>query len=1539
MPINIQHPENSVNSVQRYLDSDQKSKLQISASAIGKIIDQDQCPRYSRLRVDNVLKESILKDGGKDTRGNKSRGWNDFSPLNSILANEGQRFENSVYDRIENNSKKTIRNYRAEEPTTEEHKDKDLLVSKSKLEQIEAQILSGIKTAVNSNPKDDPVVMLQTPLTGIIGEFSVVGYSDLIVVWPKEGNNVTIRVIDIKASWSEKTSHQLQTATYTTLLRNVLDKYEEKYNEPLEYSMEGGILNRESEFTYPDEHKLPKFELQNREKDIQRMLSKDGEIHRSITAGDNEDFEDIEYQLDNVCQSCEYREVCYADSYDRADIALLGISRGEQKALRENGIETVHQVADLAKESNKSPVKFEQADIKSVHKSTVSSLPKELQLKIPELSQLAKEMLPDMDPSDPNAGSKWLNTKSGVGSANIPDDNPSNQIAKSKLEHPPGKLIKIFINVQEDYVTDRTVLLSASIDAGEFSSGPLQVSESIKDIPVNKDYEFKFDKIDQYEKQLLENFTEKLYTAINTVGRSIGQYPDASVHFYFYTDNEYSRLIDSLKRYENSDDATDSIRDLLSLREGPEQQMYSVLQTEINKLYHIDQLPESLVTLSERFYPDEEYRVNYEDTIVEDSKGNEIELKKEFRNKIFDYSQQYETKPLTEDPTKNTAYIKFRESDIKEDDDYIPFSVDHQGSDIPLEYIWGCEEIDILSPEWINFIKKKQSALLSEDKQIEEEFQKNIDQLKGVSDIFRWIDPNSERLRLEHVEEMSKLLTLYMRQIEADIFYKDSYIEKPQMDISTLGSFRLNKSFEETIEDYIDIEFDSDKSEKMSHYQLSIEERIQTGKSIPVQITDIEDQGGTLLFRGRLAYDDLGFDNPELMAASCRKTGSEGGDSASWMVASLLERNGDTFIEQNGGSPTKLQRSPSTTVERFNTNNMTIEFTHTQFGSSDPKYNTWRNSFITADDEKQNNYQIEVQNGEYIILDPQINSYFANIKTKAIQNAQYNATNQLLKDLQNGTASLHTDQYKNPNDIRKFLRWMRKTDDSITFRPNRKQKQFIKDVESKVSLLQGPPGTGKTSGAIASALAGRIYTASKSDSSVRAIVTGASNKSIDEVTNELADLVDGYNSDTDTGELEDVDIIRLSPYIPDSEKKKNVRYLDYNNKNHESEIYRILQQLDDTGLNNTDSTVQSTLAGTKNHTVILATPSRIHGLMKNYAEESDIEEVYESAPKLFDIMCVDEASMMTLDKFILGGAFMSPNGQWLIAGDHRQMPPVQKFEWTEEKRRNIEQYLPYLSTLNYFRYLRGDDLTDFIDEKLVENQPVNTDIKKTGLEVTYRCHEVVADFLQEWIYDKDNINYRSKETDTIPEVDAETEGIQTALDPESPITLIVHNDTKSKQFNPVEAQIASVLDRTIPESESTGIVTPHNSQKGYLKAVNKDCTVDTVERFQGGQKDAMMISATVSDPNYLSSESEFIFDPRRLNVAISRMKKKLIVIAPRSLFDFIPDDVELYEKSVIWAGLYDEVNGDDESAWSGTLSEFTGKELQLDADVEIYHGE
>lgn len=79
--------------------------------------------------------------------------------------------------------------------------------------------------------------------------------------------------------------------------------------------------------------------------------------------------------------------------------------------------------------------------------------------------------------------------------------------------------------------------------------------------------------------------------------------------------------------------------------------------------------------------------------------------------------------------------------------------------------------------------------------------------------------------------------------------------------------------------------------------------------------------------------------------------------------------------------------------------------------------------------------------------------------------------------------------------------------------------------------------------------------------------------------------------------------------------------------------------------------------------------------------------------------------------------------------------------------------------------------------------------------------------------------------------------------------------------------------------------------------------IDTVERFQGGERSVILVSATGSDRAYLLASGDFLLDPRRLTVALSRAKRKMILVATRSIFSVFSPDEDVFRNSQVWRNL------------------------------------
>ena len=89
------------------------------------------------------------------------------------------------------------------------------------------------------------------------------------------------------------------------------------------------------------------------------------------------------------------------------------------------------------------------------------------------------------------------------------------------------------------------------------------------------------------------------------------------------------------------------------------------------------------------------------------------------------------------------------------------------------------------------------------------------------------------------------------------------------------------------------------------------------------------------------------------------------------------------------------------------------------------------------------------------------------------------------------------------------------------------------------------------------------------------------------------------------------------------------------------------------------------------------------------------------------------------------------------------------------------------------------------------------------------------------------------------------------------------------------------------------VVAPYNVQVNYLKSIlPKEARVGTIDKFQGQQAPATIISMTTSDPESLPRNVDFFFSRNRLNVAISRSQCLSIVIMNKKILEIACKKVE-----------------------------------------------
>mgnify|MGYP001510101393 CR=1 FL=1 len=218
----------------------------------------------------------------------------------------------------------------------------------------------------------------------------------------------------------------------------------------------------------------------------------------------------------------------------------------------------------------------------------------------------------------------------------------------------------------------------------------------------------------------------------------------------------------------------------------------------------------------------------------------------------------------------------------------------------------------------------------------------------------------------------------------------------------------------------------------------------------------------------------------------------------------------------------------------------------------------------------------------------------------------------------------------------------------------------------------------------------------------------------------------------------------------------------------------------------------------------------------------------------------------------------------VLAGDHCQLPP----------------------TIKCYEAARGG-LERTLMEKVVSNKPAVVSL----LKVQYRMHEEIMKFPSQWFY--------NGELEAAPEV--RYRGI---LDWDTPIHWIDTSEMDFKEefvgetFGRINKAEADLLlselkiyinrisgNRILEEKIDFGIISPYKAQVQYLRSkIKADAslkpyrslfTVNTVDGFQGQERDVIFISLVRTNEE---GQIGFLNDLRRMNVAITRARMKLVIL-------------------------------------------------------------
>lgn len=281
----------------------------------------------------------------------------------------------------------------------------------------------------------------------------------------------------------------------------------------------------------------------------------------------------------------------------------------------------------------------------------------------------------------------------------------------------------------------------------------------------------------------------------------------------------------------------------------------------------------------------------------------------------------------------------------------------------------------------------------------------------------------------------------------------------------------------------------------------------------------------------------------------------------------------------------------------------------------------------------------------------------------------------------------------------------------------------------------------------------------------------------------------------------------------------------------------------------------------------------------------------------FDVAIIDEAGQLTIPAILGALRFAS---RFILVGDEKQLPPLVLSK--EAAAQGLADSL--FSQLKRF------------DQEYQEKHAMALSAC-VSLRTQYRMNRHISHFSSTVFYDKQLLAHESvarrcltlKRATWHGQALPESPAVLQAIKPTSPLVFLdVRSEMAETKASTEEAlairEIVGALLRRGSAPQDIGIIAPYRAQVANVRrhlfsdhpdsgwqalSSTSPLSVDTVDRFQGGERPIIIISfATSTEPPTESMQREFLVNPNRLNVALTRAQRKLIIVGSLPALQNLP---------------------------------------------------
>jgi hypothetical protein len=244
------------------------------------------------------------------------------------------------------------------------------------------------------------------------------------------------------------------------------------------------------------------------------------------------------------------------------------------------------------------------------------------------------------------------------------------------------------------------------------------------------------------------------------------------------------------------------------------------------------------------------------------------------------------------------------------------------------------------------------------------------------------------------------------------------------------------------------------------------------------------------------------------------------------------------------------------------------------------------------------------------------------------------------------------------------------------------------------------------------------------------------------------------------------------------------------------------------------------------------------------------------AHRLLDYLIIDEASQVDL---LAGGLALASAKRVVVVGDLAQLPHIPESSAVESAG------AAPLPEYDYSRHNLLSSLQELYGEEL----------PRTMLREHYRCDPAIIGFCNEKFYDRQLIPFTESTSGSRPLA------LHTTVEGNHMRSHREGGRSNQREIDVIEREVIPQHCTEIPRGE-IGVTSPYRRQVtkigGVLVADLELIETDTVHRFQGREKRAVIMSTVLDETWRGRTGTSFVDDPNLINVAVSRAQEKFVLV-------------------------------------------------------------